>query len=388
MNIYICKVCGKECKEFKGLFIHLRKLHKFDDLKCKEYYDVNIKDSTKCKLNGCNNKIGFEFVGYQGFCCAGHLNTQKKIDKGTANYECKICNSYFEKIDSLSRHIQEFHKDITIENYYKMYMMNAGDPDGECLQCGNELKFVSIAKGYQKFCHNSSCNVLWHNKNSGRLVQSSGGIKLARSSGDNIPTQLGYWLKKGFSENDAKLRLSDRQNTNSLKKFIERHGEEVGIRKWNERQLKWQETLNAKSDAEKARINKAKAYGGINALANMHSPFISKNERELCELLKGEAQFCIEYDKTKHYFYDIKVGNKIIEYNGDYWHANPNKFSYKNIFTRNNQKMTAQQIWDNDKTKIEVAESQGYKVLTIWESDWKINKQKCIDECVRFLNGD
>lgn len=262
MNIYICKICGKECNEYKGLFIHLKKFHKFDDLKCKEYYDAHIKSASKCKLDGCNNEINFESIRYQGFCCAGHLNTQKKINKGTANYECKICNSYFEKIDSLSRHIQEFHNDVSLEDYYKTYIMKDGAPNGQCLQCGNKLKFISIAKGYQKFCHNSSCNVLWHNKNSNRLIQSSKGIKLARSSGNSIPTQLGYWLKKGFSEEEAKEKLKERQNTNSLEKFIERYGEVEGPKKWRERQQKWQTTLNSKPDEEKSRINKAKAYGG------------------------------------------------------------------------------------------------------------------------------
>ena len=76
----------------------------------------------------------------------------------------------------------------------------------------------------------------------------------------------------------------------------------------------------------------------------------------------------------------------MIEFNGDYWHCNPKKF--KHDFFNKSKKMTAQQIWDNDKKKIETAESQGYKVLTIWESDWKINKQKCIEECVRFLNDN
>jgi G:T-mismatch repair DNA endonuclease (very short patch repair protein) len=251
--------------------------------------------------------------------------------------------------------------------------MKPEDSNGQCLECGKELKFISIAKGYQRFCHNSACNVVWHNKNSGRLEQSSNGIKLARSSGDNIPTQLGYWLKKGFSEDEAKAKLKERQSTNTIKK--------LGEEKWRKRQLQWLNTMNAKSEKEKDRIAilKTTAIG-----------IISRPERELSKVLFNfgfltKTQICL-HENDKRYVYDISCKNKLIEFNGDYWHCNPNKYS--SDYYNKSKRLSAQQIWDNDKKKICVAESQGYKVLTIWESDWKINKQKCIDECVRFLNDD
>ena len=384
MNIYICKVCGKDCKNLKGILFHLSRMHNFDDAKKEEYYNLYIKASTECKFDNCNSSVGYDAVKNKtgGYCCIQHAKSQKHINKGTANFECKICSSLFIRPESLSKHISDLHKETSSEEYYKKYVIKTDSPNGNCLQCGKQLKFISIAKGYQKFCRNTSCNVLWHNKNSDRLVQSSEGIKLARSSGDNIPTQLGYWLKKGFSEDDAKLKLADRQNTNSLEKFIERHGEEVGALKWRKRQLKWQETLNSKSDEEKDRISilKTSAIG-----------IISKPERELNKILFNlgfdcKAQKCLHDKNDKRYIYDIVCKTFLIEFNGDYWHCNPMK--YKSDFFNKSKKMTAQQIWDNDKTKIEVAELQGFKVLTIWESDWKINKQKCIDECMRFLNGN
>lgn len=38
-----------------------------------------------------------------------------------------------------------------------------------------------------------------------------------------------------------------------------------------------------------------------------------------------------------------------------------------------------------DKEKIKCARSKGYDVFIVWESDFKTNKQKVINECLNFL---
>jgi hypothetical protein len=52
-------------------------------------------------------------------------------------------------------------------------------------------------------------------------------------------TQAEYWLRKGMTEEEAKLQISKLQVTFSLEICIEKHGEEEGRRIWNERQSKW-----------------------------------------------------------------------------------------------------------------------------------------------------
>jgi len=49
--------------------------------------------------------------------------------------------------------------------------------------------------------------------------------------------------------------------------------------------------------------------------------------------------------------------------------------------------MTAKQIWDFDKKKISYIESIGYEVLVIWESDYKQNPEKIIQDCIDFLKN-
>ncbi len=61
---------------------------------------------------------------------------------------------------------------------------------------------------------------------------------------DYTPTQIGYWLKKGFSHDEAKIQVSKRQMTFSLERCIVKWGLTEGTNRFNQRQDKWQESLN------------------------------------------------------------------------------------------------------------------------------------------------
>jgi len=49
--------------------------------------------------------------------------------------------------------------------------------------------------------------------------------------------------------------------------------------------------------------------------------------------------------------------------------------------------MTAQEIWDYDQVKIELAEQKGYEVLIIWESEWNDDPSRTIEKCIKFISG-
>lgn len=73
------------------------------------------------------------------------------------------------------------------------------------------------------------------------------------------PRSVKYWLVKGFSREEAKEKVSEFQSTFSLEKCILKYGIEKGKQKWNDRQKKWIETMNSKSDNEKCSINQKKS---------------------------------------------------------------------------------------------------------------------------------
>ena len=79
----------------------------------------------------------------------------------------------------------------------------------------------------------------------------------------------------------------------------------------------------------------------------------------------------------KWYFPDILIDNYlVIEFFGNYWHANPKFYKETDIIHHN---LTARDIWNSDKNRISVLENNGYKVVIIWEDKWKNYKQRVKD---------
>lgn len=90
----------------------------------------------------------------------------------------------------------------------------------------------------------------------------------------------------------------------------------------------------------------------------------------------------------KTYSFDFYYKNVLIEFNGDYWHANPKIYSSDKIFSRHGNKLKITDIWSRDKQKKEFAESLGYKVIVIWESDYRTNPDNvikyCCEQCEKY----
>ena len=63
--------------------------------------------------------------------------------------------------------------------------------------------------------------------------------------------------------------------------------------------------------------------------------------------------------------------NLVIEYNGDYWHCNPKKYSEDYFHQVKNK--TAKELWEYDNNKIDLIKSKGYNLVIVWESELKEN---------------
>ena len=49
--------------------------------------------------------------------------------------------------------------------------------------------------------------------------------------------------------------------------------------------------------------------------------------------------------------------------------------------------MTAKEIWNKDKQKIDFIIEKGFKVLVAWECDYNNNKEEIINNCIKFLRN-
>lgn len=111
---------------------------------------------------------------------------------------------------------------------------------------------------------------------------------------------------------------------------------------------------------------------------------ISKPEKEIKKALeqKGftvESQFPI---KSLHYDLFVKEKKLLVEYNGDYWHCNPKK--YTQDYINKKKKMTAKELWTQDEKKKKIAIENNYNFVVIWESDYKKNKEVEINKILNI----
>lgn len=196
-------------------------------------------------------------------------------------------------------------------------------------------------------------------------------------------TTLEYWINKGFSEEDAKIKLKERQTTFTLDKCIEKYGQEEGTTIFKERQSKWQKSLleNGNMKLGYSKVSQDLFYQllelyDIQSRTSVY--FATKNQEYFISIKGGEFY---SYDFTD------KEKKKIIEYNGDQYHANPLLYTENdepNPFRKGNM-FKSSEIWKRDQRKIEVANQNGFEVLTIWDSEFKKNSKEVIQRCREFL---
>lgn len=183
--------------------------------------------------------------------------------------------------------------------------------------------------------------------------------------------------------------------TNTLEYFIEREGSrELGLEfflKYNQEKRKSQDP---KWIMEKYSVSFNEA---LEILSSRHSSaFVSEGEKyfisELEEALGKEIkytyktrQFCVwSKELNTPLFYDIVCTErmKAIEYNEDYWHANPKL--YDSDYFVKKVGLTAEEIWKRDQIKIQDLITRGFEVKIVWENDF-LNDLQLIKEIIEWI---
>jgi len=197
------------------------------------------------------------------------------------------------------------------------------------------------------------------------------------------PLQKEYYLNKGFTEQESLEILSNRQRTFSLEKCIEKYGEEKGLKRWKERQHLWQKNLleNGNIKCGYSKISQELFYNIINNydVSELKDVYFSTKNSEFYISVKEKGFFVYDFCDKKR--------KKIIEYNGDYYHANPimfNEYDKPHPYLKE-KGPTSKEIWNKDKFKIDIANQNNFEVLTVWDSEYRKNKNSVIDKCLTFL---
>jgi len=199
-------------------------------------------------------------------------------------------------------------------------------------------------------------------------------------------TRIDYYLDQGYNEDESEILLKERQTTFSKEICIQKYGEVKGLKIFKDRQAKWQKSLlvNGNLKCGYSKISQELCYRILENydIEDREDVYFATKNQEFFISKKGT-----EYDPRVFVQYDFcdKKRKKIIEYNGDQYHANPNLYESNDNPHPFRKWITAQEIWDKDEEKIKIAKEEGYDILTIWDGDYKNNKEKTLLECLKFL---
>ena len=222
-------------------------------------------------------------------------------------------------------------------------------------------------------------------------------------SDDSHTTHISYYMKKhNVDYAEGTRMLTERQTTNSVDNIAKRNNisiEQAQVIR-NNITTKWCTTISNKSESDIIEMNRKK-------LAFQSVSKISKSFIDHLLMFTGISYDDILFDTNeltlitpdtnnkfghKCFMYDFTYKNKIIEFNGDMIHANPSIYlpndlplaRFKKSFT-NRYDWTAQMLWDYDASKKILADSKGYTILVVWDSEWKKDKENILRKCKEFL---
>jgi hypothetical protein len=191
------------------------------------------------------------------------------------------------------------------------------------------------------------------------------------------------YKKKKFGWTKAQFEQFNLSRACTLENFINRYGEIKGKEKWNtyiNKQIEtksWEYMVNKFGEEHALEINKSKVSKNGVANLNYYSKISQKLFKELDEIINKDSFY-----GSKNHEYVVENKNKIVlldyyipelklnvEFDGDLWHANPNNFN-KDDKPVPFSDMTAEEIWNHDKERQKFIESQGIRVVRIWESEY------------------
>ena len=378
-----CNICERTFKR-QSFGNHLTVKH--PEINVVEYYQQNINPNADGKCKFCGGPA--QFLGVtRGFRnnCKDPICVKKSQSPFSLEYKTKVDGmleseypeykkKHFEGLKSKSKSAlsKKIENDPLFYNknsfYCKEYWINKGYSENEAIELAN-IKSEDNRRKLKSILANDPNYMKGHTWVSKE-----------------------YWINKGYTEDEAIKIVSEKQKTFSLDICITKYGETEGRKKWEQRQKKWMDTLDSKSDEEKLEILRKKVffnkvYSEISQklfFEILDSDNTINKEKIYFAKHNGEKELCINNTFIKP---DLYYNGKIIEFFGNYWHANPKFYEPDKKIRRGSKNYTAESIIKIDRWRNSLIEKNGYNLLIIWEDEYKLNRNKVISECVNFLNS-
>lgn len=370
---FICPVTKKEFNNVKGLASYLTKVLKINH---KEYYDMYVNHREReCYFCGSEGLFIGVGKGYRNLCsdpeCMKKSFKSNSVDGIRYRRNCSLeeAEELFKEInkDTLEKRINTNSKIHEANpNYYKENSRNCKE---YYIKRGmSEEEAIANVETVMKEIHTKSTFKRVNNKEKYR---------------DSYNTTLEFYIKRGMTEEEATVALSKRQSTFSKEKCINELGEKLGREKWINRQERWQKTLT-----ENGNVKGGFSKISQNLFFDILKKYNKKDSEHVFFWLKNKEFSLKDKSIFLYDFTDMKT-KKIIEYNGDQYHANPNiydadDFPHPYHKTHN---YCASKIWEKDEIKKQLAIENGFEILVIWDSDYRKTPELVLEKCIEFLKN-
>lgn len=401
----VCKICGKEV-HYKSMKKHIQ-VHHIDIFLYGYKYSVFYTEIMKEKVylenfdNICK-KCGSSFIMVMDQngevkiknCtqCANHT-LQRKLETliEDTNIRQQFINKYLTNLKdtgaSYNNYIQKYGEREGKKRYNNWINKTKGTLKSYILRHGKE----EGTKRYNQFKKRSA-------NTKERFIERHGekeGIKRYNQNKEahqkNTPLSLNYWLKKVKGDYYEAQKLLYNFQRRDLSFFITKYGEKEGLDRFNK--------MNKRKSKNSTYNYYIKTYGKKEGHQLFLSKLLKTNGRkskisiEFQKLLEVKLKYSIETEKQiliekqlRTFFVDFYIPEKnvIIEFYGDYWHANPLFYNNTDMI----KSRQASEIWREDENRIQsIKEYTKCSIIIVWESDYKKNKFNVIENIVNILEN-
>lgn len=317
----------------------------------------------------------------------------KKWSERYSNRNKHNLKNYIEKFgDQGEEKFEEYHQKMAKRNTLEGYIERLGEKKGK--------------EKYEEFCKlsrrslNAMIEHFGNEEGKKRYEQHKKNTKkgmIGKTHLCNTNHLQNYVDKYGkeLGEQKWKERYEKSSKSNTLEGYINRFGQEDGLKKWNEHKNKLSFAVSldgfisryGKDEGEK-RYQKMIQDRICNEHYSERSQKLFNEIMNKLEIQKNECRFgndeLMIFDKktNKSYLYDFCYKNKIIEFNGTWYHCDPKIYNENYIHPMNG---VAKDIWEKDKIKNKIAKLKGYDVLVIWEKEFENDFEKIVNKCIKFL---
>lgn len=333
------------------------------------------------------------------------IGCNQEFDKHEIQKHVKNCKLYKQKINEIKDKLTYdflYNEYIIKEKSMKQIAKELGLSKPRLIEQAIKEHNIKIrsksesrfAKGYIEQCKKTSqerYGKSYHTTKGSSIFDKISNAVKEKYNVDNV-SQLPE-IKEKISKSLNKLY---KKNHKRFKKYKEKTGydnpfsnPEVQEKIKETNKIKYQHEFATQNNKIKEKIKLTRRLRKVSGKSKLAERFFLELEKHLPNhelyFKPKTKEFYIRFNNDIVYHYDFVdiTSKKIIEFCGNFWHANPKKYS-ADWFNPLIQ-LTAEQIWERDKQKERLAKQHGYELLQIWEDDVKYNIKKELQKCISFI---